>query len=321
MGIGGISLKKIFRIVFSALVFLSAFGVYFTNRIMFIKKKDEQLILKRETEAGWLDLGEFKHFRDVSIPSLFGYAIKAQLYEPHTTKRYVIIAHGVTENKINSMKYMNLFLKRGFNAVIYDHRRHGESGGKTTSYGHYEKFDLQEVVHWLKKEVGPELQLGIHGESMGAATMLLYAGMLEDGADFYIADCPFSDFKEQLAYRLKEEVKLPPRLFLPLADLFLKIRDRYSLADISPISVIDNIRNPVLFVHSQDDTYILPTMTEQLFERKKGPKMLYLASNGAHAHSLRENRMEYEKTLDDFLAAYVSYEPDSDLDNEEKLSV
>ncbi|MDP4171232.1 MAG: alpha/beta hydrolase [Bacillota bacterium] len=314
-------MRKVFRIVFSTLIFLSAFGVYFTNRIMFIKKKDEQLILKREKDAGWLDLGEFKHFRDVSIPSPFGYSIKAHLYEPHATNRYVILAHGVTENKVNSMKYMNLFLKRGFNAVIYDHRRHGESGGKTTSYGHYEKFDLQEVVRWLKKEVGPELQLGIHGESMGAATMLLYAGMLEDGADFYIADCPFSDFKEQLAYRLKEEAKLPPTLFLPIADLFLKLRDRYSLADVSPISVIDNIRNPMLFIHSQHDTYILPTMTEQLFERKKGPKMLYLAINGDHAHSLRENRTDYEKAIDEFLDAYVHYEFDSDNVTGEKLTV
>lgn len=79
---------------------------------------------------------------------------------------------------------MNLFIKKGWNVLIYDHRRHGESGGKTTSYGHYEKFDLQTVVNWLKNEVGESLILGIHGESMGAVTTLLYGGMVEDGADF-----------------------------------------------------------------------------------------------------------------------------------------
>ena len=113
---------------------------------------------------------------------------------------------------------MNLFLERGFNAIIYDHRRHGDSGGKTTSFGHYEKFDLKAVIDWLKEEKGPTLTLGIHGESMGAATMLLYAGMLEDGADFYIADCPFSDLKEQVSYQLKKEFKNVSTLLIPIAD-------------------------------------------------------------------------------------------------------
>lgn len=60
--------------------------------------------------------------------------------------------------------------------MIYDQRRHGKTGGDTTSYGYYEKFDLQAVVDWLFIEEGEDLLLGIHGESMGAATTLLYAG-------------------------------------------------------------------------------------------------------------------------------------------------
>ena len=44
---------------------------------------------------------------------------------------------------------------------------------------------------------------------MGAATLLQYAGLVEDGADFYIADCPFSDFQGQLQHRLKVEFHLP----------------------------------------------------------------------------------------------------------------
>ncbi|WP_071396962.1 alpha/beta hydrolase [Bacillus tuaregi] len=299
-------MRKLLRILFSFLFFLTSFGVYFTNRIMYIKKKDEQLILNREKNAGRFDPDEFQYLpkREVSIPSPFGYELKMILVEPHSAKHYIIISHGVTENKINSIKYMKLFLERGFNAVIYDHRRHGESGGKTTSYGYYEKFDLKAVVNWLKKEKGPDLLLGIHGESMGAATMLLYAGMVEDGADFYISDCSFSDFKEQLSYLLKTEMKLTPRPLLPIADVFLRMRERYSLRDISPISVIQQIKNPILFIHSKKDTYILPSMTEALYEKKKGPKMLFLAENGAHAQSLNENKEDYEAAIDEFLREF-----------------
>lgn len=296
-------MKRAFGYLFSFIVFLASIGIYLTNRLMFIKKLNDVEVVKREQEAGRFVPLEFQALpkREISIPSPFGYSLNTLLVEPYQTNQYVIICHGVTQTKTNSVKYMNLFLERGFNAIIYDHRRHGESGGKTTSYGYYEKFDLKAVIDWLRQEKGPELFLGIHGESMGAATMLMYAGMLEDGANFYVADCPYSDFKEQLAYRIKEEVKLPPHIFVPIADLFLKMRDKYSLRDIAPISVIENIKSPVLFIHSRKDDFILPWMTEALYERKSGPKMLFMAESGLHAQSLNENKEDYEKAVDEFL--------------------
>lgn len=299
-------MKRAFRFIVSFLLAFVTVGVYFSNRIMYMKKKDDDFILDREKSAGRLDSNVFERLpkREILIPSHFGYNLKALVVEPHNTNKYMIFCHGVTENKMNSIKYMNLFLERGFNGLIYDHRRHGESGGKTTSYGYYEKFDLKTIVDWLKLDRGSDLQLGIHGESMGAATMLLYAGIIEDGADFYIADCPYSDFKEQLAYRLKTEMKLPPKLLLPVADLFIKMRQRYSLKDVAPISVIENIEKPILFIHSKKDDFILPTMTEALYEQKQGPKKLFIAENGVHAQSLNENKEDYEKVVDEFLEEY-----------------
>lgn len=300
-------IRRLFRIFFSFLLFLTSFGVFLTNRLIYIKKKDDHSILNREKEAGRFNPHEYQHLpkKEVSILSPFGYELKLILAEPHPTNRYIIISHGVTENKINSVKYMNLFLARGFNTVIYDHRRHGESGGTSTSYGFYEKFDLKAVINWLKAEKGANILLGIHGESMGAATMLLYAGMVEDGADFYISDCAFSDFKEQLTYLLKRDIKFPSKPLLPVADLFLRLREKYSLSDISPISVIHQVKNPILFIHSKKDDYILPSMSEALYDKKIGPKKLFLAELGGHAQSLNENKEEYEAAIDDFLQEFV----------------
>lgn len=300
-------MKRAFRYFLSFLLFFISIGFYVSNRIIYLKKKDDHFILNREKEAGRVnpDFLETLPKREVLISSHFGYHLKAIVFEPHQTNKYMIFCHGVTENKINSVKYMNLFLDRGFNAVIYDHRRHGESGGKTTSYGHYEKFDLKAIIDWLKVDREKKLLLGVHGESMGAATMLLYAGMIEDGANFYIADCPFSDFKEQLSYRLKIEIRLFPKLLLPLADLFIKMRQKYSIQDVSPIAFIEHIKNPILFIHSKKDDYILPSMTEDLYQQKKGPKKLFMAENGVHAQSLNENKEDYEKVVDEFLEDYV----------------
>ncbi|MDQ0231873.1 alpha/beta hydrolase [Metabacillus malikii] len=296
-------MKKFFIGVLIVLSYILIVGFFFTNRLMFIKKKTDAEIIHRETKLGFFNQNDYDALekQPFSVPSSFGYSIKGTVIAPYETNRYMILCHGVTVNRLNSVKYMNLFLEKGWNVVIYDHRRHGETGGKTTSYGHYEKFDLQTVVHWLKNKVGDSLTLGIHGESMGAVTTLLYAGMVEDGADFYIADCPFSELEAQLLYRLKVEFKLPGAFVMPIAKPFVQFRDRYSLKKVSPLKAVAAIKKPVLFIHSKDDDYIPAEMSRQLYEQKKGPKKLFIAEKGTHAMSYAENRKEYSDVIDEFL--------------------
>lgn len=300
-------MRAFFSVIGALLAAFIGGGLFFTNKIMYIRKKTDEEIMQREANV-YFDLQEFQELEkeDVWISSRFGYDIHGY-YIPASSpsNKYMIFCHGVTVNKMNSVKYSNLFLERGFHVFIYDHRRHGQTGGKTTSYGYYEKYDLQAVVKWMRERFGENAVIGIHGESMGAATLLQYAGMVEDGANFYIADCPFSDFYEQLSYRLKVEFKLPKWPILPLANEILKLRDGYKVHEIAPIRCVERIQSPVLFIHSKDDDYILCKMTEELYEKKKGSKQLFIAKRGAHAMSYVENKEDYEQALDRFLAEYV----------------
>ncbi|WP_233270118.1 alpha/beta hydrolase [Heyndrickxia camelliae] len=304
-------MKKFLSVLGGTTLLAAGLGLYMSQRIVYMMRKDEKLIYDREVKAKRIDPVRYEELpkQEVWINSPFGYLIKAVVVRPYPDrKKYMIFSHGVTENKTNSIKYMDLFLKRGFNAIIYDHRRHGESEGKTTSYGYFEKYDLKAVVDYLLSTEGEDVFFGIHGESMGAATTILYAGSLEDRADFYIVDCPFSDFREQLAYLFSKEMKLPGKWFLPLADLFVRIRGGFRLKTVSPIQVIQNIHKPVLFIHSTKDDYILPEMTKTLYDRKKDLKMLFMATNGGHAQSFNENKEEYEQAIDEFFNIYVNRE-------------
>lgn len=300
-------MKKWWVIIAGILSYVIGIGMYMSNRIMFIKKKEDAFIQNREIEAKRFSIKEFEALprTELLIPSPEGYSLKCVLIEPHDTKNWIVICHGVTENKINSFKYADIFMKLGFNAVIYDHRRHGESGGKTSSYGHYEKFDLQAVIAEVKKRKGNDIMLGIHGESMGAVTTLLYAGMLEDAADFYIVDCPFSNFEEQIKHQMSQEVPVPSWAVFPIGRAFIKLRDGYWTSEVSPIDYVNNIQKPVLFIHSEPDRFIPASMTQALYEQKRGSKQLYLAKKGAHAQSYNENPEEYKAQIKLFLQTYV----------------
>lgn len=240
---------------------------------MYIRKLTDEELIKRESDEGHYHHEAFQQLNKekVCIPSAFGYDLHGYFVphsHPHTT-RTIVLCHGVTVSLINSVKYMKLFQNLGWNVMLYDHRRHGMSGGKTTSYGYYEKEDLAKVVKWLRQRLGENALIGIHGESMGAVTTLLYAAKPEASANFYIADCPFASFEDQLLYRLKTDFRLSGQWILPLSDRVLKWRDGYSIRQVSPLDVIDQVREPVLFIHSLHDDYIPCEQSQQLYARKK----------------------------------------------------
>ncbi|MBS7344669.1 MAG: alpha/beta fold hydrolase [Caryophanon sp.] len=285
---------------------ISALGMKLSNRLMYIQKKEDDFILQREITA--LRYNE-QWFNDcpkqsLTIDSPNGYTLKGYFLKPLQTTNTVIICHGVTENKVNSARYARMFESLGYNTVIYDHRRHGESGGKTTSYGHYEKFDLQAVVRAVRAQIGNAATLGIHGESMGAATTLLYAGTVSDDANFYISDCAFSSFRALLTTIIKNEMKIQTVPF-HIANFFVRVRDGYSVTSIMPIEAVKRIEKPVLFLHSLPDAYIPANMSVDLYNAKQGDKALHLFEHGAHAQSFNENSQQYEEVVRQFLARYV----------------
>lgn len=282
-------------------------GFILSNKLMYIKKKDADFILDRETKAKRFDKAWFDNCEKepIAIQSNNGYTLSGLFLKPLNTKNTIIICHGVTENKFNSVKYARMFTKLGFNTVVYDHRRHGETGGKTTSYGYYERHDLQQIVHFVREQIGEQAILGIHGESMGAATTLLYAGTIADEADFYIADSAFSDLRRLLYRIVKNSISVELKLAVYVTDLLLRLRDGYMSKNIQPILAVRNIEKPVLFIHNTNDTFIPFSMTIEMFEEKKGDKMLRLFEQGDHTQAFNETPEEYENVVKEFLTTFL----------------
>ncbi|MGE7023176.1 alpha/beta hydrolase [Solibacillus cecembensis] len=282
-------------------------GIMLTNRLMYIKPKEASFIYDREVKAKRFDEAWYNGCLkdELTVQSPNDYTIKGIFLKPLSTKNTVIICHGVTESKMNSIKYARMYERLGFNTVVYDHRRHGDSGGKTTSYGHYEKYDLQALVQAVKAIIGEDALLGIHGESMGAATTLLYAGTVEDHASFYISDCAFSDFRELLALIIKNSISIDFKFAVHFTNIFIRLREGYSFDHVNPKLAVKNIMKPTLFIHSEPDDFIPSTMTEQLFEAKPDAKMLKIFKEGAHAQSFNVSPFEYEQVITKFLQDFI----------------
>lgn len=244
---------------------------------------------------------------EINLKSDYGYTLSGIYIEngkPSDTT--IIICHGLACNKWLMLRYADLYLSLGYNVVLYDHRGHGESGGEYPSYGYFEKFDLQKMVELVARH-RPSGVVGAHGESMGAATVLQHAGMINSRTpdslphiSFYIADCPYSDLKQQLAYRLKEEYHIPNIGIVEAASLWSHWIYGFWFGEVSPIEHIQDVKVPILFIHGDADTYVPTSMGIELYKKMQGPKMLYLSPGANHAKSYLVNKTEYRSKVEEF---------------------
>lgn len=291
-------------IVLGVLVGLVIFAArFFSGVVIFPRTHSLEYSYDWEVEHGSITPEGFGSWprEEVWIPSPHGYELHA-LYAPVPgSRRTVILAHGITWTLYGSVKYAVLFYRRGYNVLLYDHRHHGGSGGRNTSFGFYEKDDLKACVDWVITRCGAEGVIGTHGESMGAATVLQHAA-IDPRIAFAVADCPYASAREQFAYRLKVEYHLPEWPLLPLASLITWLRAGWFFGQASPIAVIGQVETPILFIHGAEDAYIPPAASEALFKRKPGVKRLYLAPGADHAQSLATDPEAYDRELGAFLA-------------------
>lgn len=213
----------------------------------------------------------------------------------------IIFSHGISCTHGMMIKNVELFIKNKFNVVLFDQRRHGDSEGKFSSYGYYEKEDLSLFVDYVKNQLKEDKLIGVIGESMGGSIALQ---MLEinKNVDFIIAESAFSDLEKLLKIQLKEKYKVPYFIFGKLASFFSYIKHGFSFKEIKPIEVIKNTNIPILFIHGTEDKTTPYRMSVEMAKASKNSR-LYLIRGAEHKINcdVKHSRANYEKVIVDFI--------------------
>ena len=278
-------------------------GYVFAAKVVYPKRFGFEETYGIEIEKGRLVEEKYNSWvkEETILQSQFGYSIYGLYFPIEGSKKVIILSHGITYTLFGSVKYMKIFRDLGFNIFIYDNRYHGKSGGKNSTFGYYEKFDLKMIVDWIQQKVGPDAIIGTHGESMGAAISIQHAA-IDPRIKFIIEDCSFSDLWGQLKYRLKMDHHLPAFPFLYLANTMSKVLTGMDFHSISPKKDVQHIQTPMLFIHGELDDFIPVSMAYELYENKvSGPKKIYIPNNADHATSFWNNQDEYASVIREFL--------------------
>jgi len=110
---------------------------------------------------------------DVAFRSSDGVELKGWWVPVKDAKGTVVLVHGLNRSRIEMVKKVPFLHGLGWNALLFDLRHHGASGGGATTFGEREKEDVRAAVALARERApGPVVVWGV---SLGAASVILAA--------------------------------------------------------------------------------------------------------------------------------------------------
>ena len=305
--------KLIKSLFLLALIIITAAGFYAGNtayeelftapwdRILGIEnhRKDLTAIHTMEDRYGW---------HRVTVPSGDGTNLRGTYIEDrNNSKKAVILLHGLYQNRSMCLPYVNIYRNLGYNVLLVDLRGHGESDGSMTDWGIHDEEDLNAWVDFLHSK-NQNMEIGLHGFSLGAAMALIYSGSKEGHEmKFYVADSSYGNLlklgrEKIMTYTGDERLVLGMDILNPFMQAAMFAHTGKLLSSVDPIDQVNHMTSPVLFLHGGADQLIPPSTAEELLSASSSQnKQLYIFQGAGHTMEMAANGEAYKKTVIEFV--------------------
>lgn len=292
---------------FAAAEFLVS--AYFYRRTM---KRNKAKVERTMKMAGtdWSQYADFigkrkeaflaKPHEDVWIMADDGLRLHGTFFPNKGSKRIVLCFHGYTsEGMKDYVALSDYYLSRGFAMLLVDERAHGQSEGAYIGFGCLDRKDALRWLDFIIQTCGGDIEIMMHGISMGAATVLMASGLpLPPQVKGIVSDCGFTSPKEVFTHVLHTMYHLPAFPIIPIADAMNKKRAGYGMDECNAAREVRNSTTPTLFIHGSADTFVPCRMCEKLYENCSAKKWMLIIEGAAHAESYYKDTKRYEEALD-----------------------
>lgn len=258
---------------------------------------ESQEVLKRAKE--WYVL---QRLDKITINAYDELLLQADFIESATdNKKAVILVHGFRKTKEDMGDYTKFYHDLGYDILMPDLRGHGESEGDYYGFGWHDRLDMVEWINLLVEMYGME-EVILHGNSLGAATVLMTSGEeLPDEVKGIVADSGYSTMKEELAHQLKNIYGLPGFPLLDITSVITKVRAGYFFGEASVMKQVKKNKVPLLIVHGDADDLVPTWMGEEIYAAATGEKQLWIVPDAGHIKAYEYETVEFEERLSDFL--------------------
>ena len=215
----------------------------------------------------------------------------------------VVLVHGLNRSRAEMLSRAVFLAKNGYNALLFDLRHHGESGGKISSLGYYESNDVLAALNYLREQRHLECPVGLWGVSMGATASLL-AFSRSPEVNCAIADSPFLSFENTIVHHAQLFLGLPRFPIVDLILFFTSYQLRIQMKDFDMRKTVREIGpRPILFVAGTADRRMPPEIARTLYGIASSPQKEILIVDGAkHGEAYRTDPVNYQQVVLGFLA-------------------
>lgn len=245
---------------------------------------------------------------DVYQTSFDGLKLHASYFPPINEnagkKRIVICFHGYTSKSLADFTGLtDYYFRNGYAMLHPDARAHGDSEGEYIGFGCLDRKDALGWIDWVIQKCGTDVEIFLHGISMGGATVLMASGLtLPPQVKGIISDCGFTSPKEVFTHVLKSMYHLPPFPVMQGAEIVNKKLAGYGMDECNAKREVAKAKVPILFIHGSKDTFVPTRMCQEIYDCCASPKKMLIVEDAAHGESYFKNMPAYEKALDDFIA-------------------
>ncbi len=259
-----------------------------------------------DERALWFSNLEFKEYelRNDKGFKLKGYFIPSK----NNSNIFVFLSHGYRSGGKGEFELIaKYYYDKGYNILMVDHQAHGESEGKYIGFGYHEYTDSLKWLDFLIDKFGSDIQIILHGISMGCATVTMMSGAksLPENVKFTVADCGYTSAYDEILHNFKS-LHVPPRPLIDIMNFFNKRVSGYDLKDAAPLTFVKNTKVPILFIHGGNDDFVPTQMVYSLYDAcGSNYKDLLIVDEAEHAKSYPINSQAYENKITQFADKFL----------------
>lgn len=222
-------------------------------------------------------------------------------------KKFVIGVHGYRSYaRPEYAPYIEFYQSLGYSMLLPDDRAHRPSEGDYIGFGVLDRLDCVDWAKYLVKTYGEDIEIILHGVSMGGATVCAASGEadLPKQVKGIVSDCAFSTAWDVLHYQLHDVAHLPADWILPKVEKIAQEKAGFNFHDYSALEQVKKARVPMLFVQGEKDTMVPAYMVQVLYDACGSDyKDILVVPEAAHGESIAFAPDEYHEKIKNLMEA------------------